>query len=80
MQIRKTKKELYKSWYLIWVKLDDCPFDLEQFLILWEGLAISYEIFLDVANNEEFAEDINGTDTFKNEDKFIEVCEKYFGE
>jgi hypothetical protein len=75
----KTKNELYKHWYQIWIKLDDCPFDLEQFLILWEGLAISYEIFLDVTGNEDFAEDINGTDTFKSEDKFIEVCEKYFG-
>lgn len=75
-----TKTQLYKQWREIWIRLDDMPFDMEQYLGMWEGLAESYGYYFSFISNEKFAHEINGTDTFNSETKFVEVCKKYFGE
>jgi len=73
------KNELFKQWHKLWVMLnDDMPFEMEQYLSIWDGIAMSYGYFLDVSNNDEFAEDINSVANYNSCYKFVEVCEKYF--
>ena len=75
-EITKTRM-LRETMYLMF-KNDTLPYlDMEDFIIMWETLADSWNVRMIDNNWEEFAEEIN-SQASNRESVFNEIFDKYF--